>query len=428
MRIMTNKRRFLHIITAAIVCFLLTACEEKEERRISPLGITEEELMDNLAYDLAQIQEAGELIAATLSGPDTYYEYRGRGFGLQFEMAESFANSIGAKLRMETVRDTADLFRRLKNGEIDLIALDIPESRPLDPALQFSGAWHSAASQADTLKSGWVIRKDATYLAAALDGWYKPETRAFLLERERKRFSPGGGVKRHVRAPFQNRAKGIISPYDASFVRHSQAIGWDWRLMAAQCYQESGFDPQAVSWAGARGLMQIMPETAAHLGLPAGQMHQPEQNIAAAARYIRELERKFSDIPGRAERICFVLAAYNGGAGHVRDAMALARKHGKNAKTWADVAPFILRLSQPQYYNDPVVRYGYLRGEETHGYVTAILERWQRYRGAVHGGTAGTQPAPARRNSRNGFKSKVLSAEELEEKYKAEGNNTESND
>ncbi len=60
--------------------------------------------------------------------------------------------------------------------------------------------------------------------------------------------------------------------------------------------------------------------------------------------------------------------------------------------------------------------------------VTAILERWQRYRGAVHGGTAGTQPAPARRNSRNGFKSKVLSAEELEEKYKAEGNNTESND
>lgn len=67
--------------------------------------------------------------------------------------------------------------------------------------------------------------------------------------------------------------------------------------------------------------------------------------------------------------------------------MALARKHGKNPQLWNDVAPFILRLSQPQYYNDPVVRYGYLRGEETYGYVTSIRERWQRYRAAVHGGT-----------------------------------------
>ena len=88
-------------------------------------------------------------------------------------------------------------------------------------------------------------------------------------------------------------------------------------LMAAQFYQESGFDPEAVSWAGARGLMQIMPETAVHLGLPADQMHQPEKNIRAAARYLRELERKFSDIPGRSERINFILAAYNGGTGQM---------------------------------------------------------------------------------------------------------------
>ena len=135
----------------------------------------------------------------------------------------------------------------------------------------------------------------------------------------------------------------------------------------AQCYQESGFDPQAVSWAGARGLMQIMPETATHLGLPAHEIHVPEKNIGAAARYLKELERKFRDVPGRLERIRFVLAAYNGGSGHVRDAMALAQKHGKNPHTWKDVAPFILGLARPQYYNDPVVQYGFLRGEETYG-------------------------------------------------------------
>ena len=370
-----------HNLLACLLTVLavnLVSCGEKEEKKISPLGITEEEYAET-AYDLDQIQEAGELIAVTLSGPDTYYEYKGKGFGLQFELAEHFAVSIGAKLRMEAVRDTAELFQRLKKGEADLIALEIPENHMTDTELQFSGVRSCPSDSTAAVKTGWVVRKDA---------------------------------------PFQNRAKGIISPYDTHFIRHSQAIGWDWRLMAAQCYQESGFDPEAVSWAGARGLMQIMPETAVHLGLPADQMHQPEKNISAAARYLRELERKFSDIPGRSERINFILAAYNGGTGHVRDAMALARKHGKNPQLWNDVAPFILRLSQPQYYNDPVVRYGYLRGEETYGYVTSIRERWLRYRAAVHGGTTGAAPAPSRKNSRGGFKSKVLSAEEVEAKSK----------
>ena len=238
----------------------LVSCGEKEEKKISPLGITEEEYAGT-AYDLDQIQEAGELIAVTLSGPDTYYEYKGKGFGLQFELAEHFAVSIGAKLRMEAVRDTAELFQRLKKGEADLIALEIPENHMTDTELQFSGVRSCPSDSTAAVKTGWVVRKDAPFLAEALDGWYKPETRSFLQKREQLRLSPGGSVKRRVRAPFQNRAKGIISPYDTHFIRHSQAIGWDWRLMAAQCYQESGFDPEAVSWAGARGLMQIMPET-----------------------------------------------------------------------------------------------------------------------------------------------------------------------
>ena len=158
-------------------------------------------------------------------------------------------------------------------------------------------------------------------------------------------------------------------------------IRWDWRLMAAQCYQESTFDPQARSWAGACGLMQIMPGTADHLGLPRASIYDPEQNIAAAARYLGELDRTFSDIPERTERTKFVLAAYNGGHFHIRDAMALAQKNGKNPKRWGDVEPFVLGLSQAQYYNDPVVKYGYMRGSETVDYVRKIHERWNGYRG-----------------------------------------------
>ena len=236
----------ISLITSLLLSFNAVSCGEKEEKKISPLGITEEEGAET-AYDLDQIQEAGELIAVTLSGPDTYYEYKGKGFGLQFELAEHFAVSIGAKLRMEAVRDTAELFQRLKKGEADLIALEIPENHMTDMELQFSGVRSCLSDSTAAAKTGWVVRKDAPFLAEALDGWYRPETRSFLQKREQLRLSPGGSVKRRVRAPFQNRAKGIISPYDTHFIRHSQAIGWDWRLMAAQCYQESGFDPEAVS-------------------------------------------------------------------------------------------------------------------------------------------------------------------------------------
>ena len=90
-----------------------------------------------------------------------------------------------------------------------------------------------------------------------------------------------------------NRDGGIISHYDGYFQRYASTIRWDWRLMAAQCYQESTFDPEARSWAGACGLMQIMPSTADHLGLPRANIFNPEQNIAAAAKYLGELEHNF---------------------------------------------------------------------------------------------------------------------------------------
>ena len=124
-----------------------------------------------------------------------------------------------------------------------------------------------------------------------------------------------------------------------------------------------------------------MPGTADHLGLARSDMFDPEKNIAAAVRYIDELERSFSDIRDRSERIKFVLAAYNGGHFHIRDAMALARKNGRNALLWRDVEPYVLGLARAEYYNDPVVKNGYMRGSETVDYVRKIQERWNGYRG-----------------------------------------------
>ncbi len=111
------------------------------------------------------------------------------------------------------------------------------------------------------------------------------------------------------------------------------------------------------------------------------QIFEPEQNIAAAVRYLAELERSFSDIRERSERTKFVLAAYNGGHFHIRDAMALARKNGRSGTMWREVEPYVLGLSRPEYYNDPVVKNGYMRGSETVDYVRRIHDRWNGYRG-----------------------------------------------
>jgi membrane-bound lytic murein transglycosylase F len=143
--------------------------------------------------------------------------------------------------------------------------------------------------------------------------------------------------------------------------------------------------------------MQIMPGTADHLGLARSKLYEPEANIAAAVKYIAELERSFSDIREHFERTNFVLASYNGGAHHIRDAMALARRDGKNPHRWADVSPYVLKLASPQYYNDPIVKHGYMRGSETVDYVSRIRQRHAGYQGvkSPHMGFHSSKPRKA---------------------------------
>jgi membrane-bound lytic murein transglycosylase F len=204
-------------------------------------------------------------------------------------------------------------------------------------------------------------------------------------------------VIRHVYSPVLNKSQGVLSHYDHFFQEYASVARCDWRLLAAQCYQESTFDPHARSFAGACGLMQIMPSTAHELGLPEDKIWDPESNIAAAAKYIRQLDYHFRDIRNSAERRKFVLAAYNGGMWHVRDAMSLTEKFGGDPRRWNDVSEYVRKLATPEFFNDSVVKYGYMRGSETADYVSRIHSRWAQYRGVAK--ERGKGSAPARRKS-----------------------------
>lgn len=413
-----------------IVLCILSSCDlirEKEQPNITPWGEVmeddeegdgEDEKRDSVDSDmmsLGDIVNAGELIMLTMSGPETYYEYRGHGLGLHYLLCEKFAQRLGVSLRVELCKDTTEMITRLRDGEADIIAFPLPvkggkatkNQKPTtknpqpQTALNYKGL--ALCGVHDSLKTySWAVNQSSTELAKALDSWFKVSMIA-STQQEMKRTLAVGFVKRHIYPFMLNRKDAVISHYDPLFRKYAGVAQCDWTLIAAQCYQESCFDPKAKSWAGACGLMQIMPSTADHLGLPRAQIYEPEANIHAACRYMAELQGRFADVPNRQERLHFALACYNGGYNHIRDAMALAKKYGRNPQRWAEVREFVLGLQSPQYYNDPVVKYGYMRGSETADYVNRIMDRWNQYRGATkgrYGSGVNAQPFRSKRKNK----------------------------
>ena len=371
------KKLYKYTFYIVFAAFFIAACTGKDERKTTPWGtsvVDGEEQLPSVSVShssiatLEDIRDNGEIIVLTLTGPDTYYDYRGHGLGVQYMMCEAFAATLGLTTRVEVCSDTLDLISKLKEGYGDVIAIQLPKHKYKDNGLLYCGA--SGLSQTQ-----WAVNVQNKELADSLNNWFRADMPKKMAERED--FLLAQAVVHSAAwlsaSPASLQAR--RSSYTALFQRYASTASIPWQLMSRQCQQESGFDPGARSWAGACGLMQIMPSTGARFGLSREDIFDPEKNIATSARIMGSLMRDFSDIPNTTERICFALAAYNAGSGHIRDAMALAREDGVVSTSWASVSRYVLRLMQPQYYQSPVVRHGYMRGTETVGYVAKIMGR-----------------------------------------------------
>ena len=174
-----------------------------------------------------------------------------------------------------------------------------------------------------------------------------------------------------------------ISPFDHHFRAASDSLfGWDWKLLAAIAFTESRFDSTAQSEAGARGVMQVMPRTLRGTGVPDSLFMNPRRNIMAAATLLRELNHVYRRIKAPDERLSFILASYNAGAGHINDAMRLAQKYGRNRYKWEhNVDTFLTLKSRPEYYTDSLCRNGELKDwRQTIQFVKKVRRTWNRYR------------------------------------------------
>ncbi len=228
-------------------------------------------------------------------------------------------------------------------------------------------------------RASWAVRKDEPLLAAAADKWHQENMTSPAYQASSKRYFEISKAVPH--SPILSIKDGKISHFDNLFKKYSKDIDWDWRLLASLAYTESNFDTTAVSWAGAKGLMQLMPATARAMGVPPGKEQNPEESVKAAIKYIASTNKSLSMIPDKEERINFILASYNAGLGHIYDAMALAEKYGKNKFIWKDnVENFILLKSNEEYFTDPVCKNGYFRGIETYNFVRDIQSRFNNYK------------------------------------------------
>ncbi len=424
-------------------------------------------------FDLPAIQSRGTLRAAVDNNSTSYYIYRGRRMGYEFELLRDLGKSLGVQLELVVLEDIDEAFDYLDAGKVDVIAMNLEntndrrnraafthylgtmstvvvgkktsnapmtwqeigsdtlfvrkgtvysdqlnaikdslnlaftiqetvehEENLIDQIAENSIKWTVAdrniakANQTyypgldATLKVSengtvsWAVRRNAPLLLEEINSWLEEKKKRFIPELYAKYFLSSRNSLFRSTSPFSSLAGNRISVFDELIKENSKELGWDWRLLAALVYKESGFDTTALSYAGAEGLLQLMPVTLARFGVT--DPSDPSQSLQGGVKYLQYLDKFWrARVPDANERIRFILASYNIGQGHVEDAWRLTMKYGKNTQSWEDVSYFLNLKSDPEFYRDPMVKSGFAKGHIAVNYVRDILNLFESYKDLV---------------------------------------------
>jgi membrane-bound lytic murein transglycosylase F len=278
--------------------------------------------------------------------------------------------------------ESEELIARVSRGQIPAT---VANSNLARAALSYLSGARIAANLGGETPLTWLVRQNSPALLAELndyigqryrmtsDGPWRDRIYGILYERyygeER---STSGYLSQDEDRPDKT---GNLSPWDEYFQASAESLQLDWRLVAALAYQESRFDPEAISSAGATGLMQVLPSVA---GRAAGELLEPQINIQVGAHILRDIFDSYAYLDSL-DRLCFTLATYHAGVGHMADARRLAIDAGLNPNRWrGSVREVLPRLMEQRYFSQ--TRHGFYRGSETVSYVEAILHRYRMYR------------------------------------------------
>ena len=305
--------------------------------------------------DLAQL--AGKRVVVN---PDTSY-------------AATLANlqsQADFELAFDT-RQTQAILESVAAGDIDATLADSHQA-------QLAAAFHPNLNLGLAFEArglAWAVRENQTELHDRLDEFVEQGYRGYEFNvRYNKYFVNQRRMEEHREGRITGES---LSPFDDIVRPLAEEAGIDWHLVVSQMYQESGFEPHRVSFAGAEGLLQVLPRSAREVGEDPNRLAEPEVGIRAGVRYLALMRDRFSDLPV-GEQVLFALAAYNSGAGHVRDGRRLARRLGLDDSLWYDnVEQAMLKLSEPRYAREAT--HGYVRGAEVVRYVREVHDRYRAY-------------------------------------------------
>ena len=473
-RIRINK--ILVLIAFTLMLFAVWSCNSKTNKKAD--------------HSLEQIKKRGKLVALTGYNAYSYFIYKGKPMGFEYELLKRFSKRLGVDLEIKVVKNINEMFTNLENGDGDLIAFNLTITN--ERKKQFDFTHHINTTQQvlvqrkpknwrrltldqinDSLikspielegktvyvrsgsaylvrlknlveesgseiniivadehlstedlienvatgeidytvadenfarlnkeylpildvethisfpqKIAWAVNKNSNQLLTELNNWideFKKELDFHVIyERyyEHKTY-----YKNRRQSKFLLKEGGEISEYDNIIRKNAKIVNWDWRLIAALIYQESKFNPDVKSWAGAMGLMQLLPETGEKYGVE--DLLDPKQNIEAGVKYLKWLDDYWAkEIEDKNERIKFVLASYNLGYGHIEDAKKLTEKFGADPNVWENnVETYLKKKSTEKFYSDEVVKNGYCQCIETIKFVKEILQRFERYKQFVN--------------------------------------------
>ena len=423
--------------------------------------------------DLDEIVRRGYIRAIVDNSSTSYYIYRGRRMGYEFEMLRNLANTLQVRLHLIVKPDLKGAYELLNSGRADIIAMNLV---PTEERFQFSSfsdsneemntgliqnrSGNSIVRELENRKNYtqpelmnnaqlcslqqhqqisffiieskenkeslttkvvdkeieftnvnmdfelvnptydknldvdfeigeknkvvWALRKNAPELQKEINIWIqKKQASGYFKILFDKYFLNSQNTYYRNNSTFSSISGNKISEFDGLIKTGADDLGWDWRLLASLVYKESRFDTAATSYAGAVGLLQLMPVTLERFGVE--NPNDPLESLMGGVNYLKYLDKFWRErVPENNERIKFILASYNIGHGHVLDAWNLTLKYGKNIKAWNSVAYYLKLKSDPDFFRDPVVKSGFAKGHLAVSYVEDIMILYDSYRELVN--------------------------------------------
>ena len=285
----------------------------------------------------------------------------------QEKLLERLKRTVAPDLQwIATAPRAADPLEDVETGEADYAIVDEREfsfARHLYPDVRVGFTLPEARP------AQWVVRRGAHDLFEAVNRFFRSIQHSGELAQLAKEATGDSRRFEYLESrSFQHHLQARLSRYRKWFEEAGAETGIDWRLLAAIGYQESKWNPLAVSPNGASGVMMLTATTAAELGV--NDRTDARESIFAGARYFVTVRNKIPERIPEPDRTWLAVAAYNVGFGHLEDARIITQIQGKNPDSWADVREHLPLLAQEKWFTR--VKRGYARGWEPVQYVDRV--------------------------------------------------------